>query len=290
MSGSALARGSRTARLAGSVGVLVRIELLKLLKRRIFWVAVVLFALLATMKFAAASSAVGGEMAFLLAPPGSWPATLAIPATVGPAFLGLVVIALVAPEFTWRTARQSVIDGLGVERFYAAKCMTVLALSALSVVLALVVGLVGAAFGPVEWESTALGAGDVQFLASYTAASLMAGAAALWLACTLRAGAPAMVAFIGYAVAEPIAATILGGRSELLDVVLSYLPVELAMTLGNRMAHYPPEALSGVREMMDLVGMNLPDAAAVKGLLIAVHLYAVALFAAGYATMRYRDL
>ena len=289
MSGSALAQGSWTARLAGSVGVLGRIELLKLLKRRIFWVAVALFALLVTMKFATASNAAGGAMAFLLAPPGAWPATLAIPAAVGPAFLGLVVIALVAPEFTWRTARQNVIDGLGVGRFYAAKCMTVVALSALSVVLALVAGSIGAAVGSVEWESTGLGAGDVQFLASYTATSLMAGAAALWLACTIRAGAPAMVAFIGYAVAEPIATAILGGRSELLDTVLSYLPVELAMTLGNRMAHYP-EALSGVREMVELVGMSPPDATAVRGFLIAVHLYAVALFAAGYATMRYRDL
>lgn len=289
MSGSALAQGSRTARLAGSVGVLVRIEVLKLLKRRIFWVAVVLFALLATMKFAIASVAAGEEMAFLLVPPGSWPATLAIPAAVGPAFLGLVVIALVAPEFTWRTARQSVIDGLGVERFYAAKCMTVLALSALSVTLALVLGFIGAAVGPVEWESNGLGAGDVQFLASYTAASLMAGAAALWLACTLRAGASAMVAFIGYAVAEPIAAAILVGRSDVLDTVLSYLPVELAMALANRMAHYP-EALPGVLEMAEVVGMSPPGAAPVKGLLIAVHLYAVVLFAAGYATMRYRDL
>ena len=142
-----------------------------------------------------------------------------------------------------------------------------------------------------EWESTGLGAGDVQFLASYTAASLMAGAAGLWLACTLRAGAPAMGAFIGYAVAEPIAAAILRGRSELLDVVLRYLPAELATTLGNRMAHYP-EALPGVLEMAEVVvvGMGLPDAAAVKGLLIAVHLYAVVFFAAGYATMRYRDL
>lgn len=289
MSRFALAQGSRAARLAGSVGVLVRIELLKLLKRRIFWVAVVLFALLAAMKFAIASVAAGEEMAFLLVPPGSWPATLAIPAAVGPAFLGLVVIALVAPEFTWRTARQSVIDGLGVDRFYAAKCMTVLALSALSVLLALVVGFIGAAVGPVEWESNGLGAGDVQFLASYTAASLMAGAAGLWLACTLRAGAPAMVAFIGYVVAEPIAVAILGGRSELLDVVLRYLPGGLATTLGNRMAHYP-EALPGVLEMAEVVDMSPPGTAPVKGLLIAVHLYMVVLFAAGYATMRYRDL
>lgn len=289
MIGSAPPQGSRTARLAGSVGVLVRIELLKLLKRRIFWVAVVLFALMAAMNIAIASVAAGEEMAFLLVPPGSWPATLAIPAAVGPAFLGLVVIALVAPEFTWRTARQSVIDGLGVERFYAAKCMTVLVLSALSVALALVVGLIGAAVGPVEWESTGLGAGDVQFLASYTAASLMAGAAGLWLACTLRAGAPAIVAFIVYAVAEPIAAAILRGRSELLDVVLRYLPAELATALGNRMAHYP-ETLPGVLEMAEVVGTSLPGAAPVKGLLIAVHLYAVVLFAAGYATMRYRDL
>ena len=288
MSGFSPAQGSRTARLGG-VGVLVRIELLKLLKRRIFWVAVALFALLATMRYLTAYMSAGSEMAFLLAPPGTWPATLAIPASVGPAFLGLVLVALVAPEFTWRTARQSVIDGLGVERFYAAKCILVLALSALSVVLALAVGFVGTAVGSVEWESTALGAGDLQFLASYTATSLMAGAAALWLACTFRAGAPAIVAFVGYAFAEPIATTNLGGRSELLDVVLSYLPVELTVTLGNRLVHYP-EALSGVHEMMELVDTGPPDATPVKGLLIAVHLYAVALFAAGYATMRYRDL
>jgi hypothetical protein len=42
-------------------------------------------------------------------------------AGLGSLFTGVLMILLFAPEFSWRTARQNVIDGLSKERFYAGK-------------------------------------------------------------------------------------------------------------------------------------------------------------------------
>ncbi len=107
-------------------GRLLRIEWIKTTRRRAFWVA------LGFLAFVCALTLIGqlvqgrqGDGAPFVAP-FAWAMTAAELGPMPAFFLSLVVVMLVTSEFSWRTARQNVIDGLSREQFFAAKLLTVL--------------------------------------------------------------------------------------------------------------------------------------------------------------------
>lgn len=94
------------------IGALVRNETLKATRRTAFvatWLvcrgitAVIVVGLMAT-------AATEPEQSFQL--PGVWPATVGVAGALRAFFAAVALILLIAPEFTWKTARQNVIDGL----------------------------------------------------------------------------------------------------------------------------------------------------------------------------------
>ncbi len=101
--------------------ILLRNEFIKTRRRTAFWVASLVFAGLMSLVF-------GGmlkeglrkpERAFTL--PGAWGEVMGGPGVLASFFAAIVLILLVSSEFTWRTSRQNVIDGLSKEEFFGAK-------------------------------------------------------------------------------------------------------------------------------------------------------------------------
>lgn len=277
--------GART----GIFGVLVRIEALKTVKRLGFWVTTGIFFV---FNVAFAIGNVRTDIArpgYTYALPGSWPEILQVFANVGPFFLGVTMILLLAPEFSWRTARQNVIDGLSKERFYAGKLMLLLALLVLFAAIPVAVGGTAALLGPSESSSPLVGPADFNYMIAYALGLLVWASGAVMLATLLRASGAAMGIMFVYLLVEQIVAEMLGRSSDMVASLLEFLPAELHGSLADPLMHYPQMLAerNAARAEQGIPPLEFPD----FGLAIAVALAYSALFlATAFLTLRRKDL
>ncbi|MFW6078037.1 MAG: hypothetical protein ACODAE_00340 [Gemmatimonadota bacterium] len=190
-----------------TAAALVRNERIKTLRRPAFWVAVVAFTVLITLNFI-------GDFVFRLRQdeplrtlPDAWAWILGEMAVVAAFFGAVVTILLVANEFSWRTARQNVIDGLSKERWFVAKLMLLPALALGFVLLEVLIG------GGVVLVSTVragalsvpVGGTDLAQMGGVALAALGFAALALLCAIVIRgAGAALGVFFLYLVVAEQL--------------------------------------------------------------------------------------
>ena len=273
----------------GIFGVLVRIEALKTVKRLGFWVTTGIFFV---FNFAFAMGNIRSDIArpgYTYALPGSWPEILQVFANVGPFFLGVTMILLLAPEFSWRTARQNVIDGLSKERFYAGKLMLLLALLVLFAAIPVAVGGTAALLGPSESSSPLVGPADFNYMIAYALNLLVWASGAVMLATLLRASGAAMGIMFVYLLVEQIVAALLSRSSDMVASLLEFLPAALHGTLADPLMHYPQMLAerNAARAEQGIPPLEYPD----FGLTIAVALAYSALFlATAFLTLRRKDL
>ena len=224
----------------GILGMLFRIEALKTTKRLAFWVTTGIFAGFNVI-FAVTQvrQAIRRPDIVSFALPDSWPEILQPPASIGPFFLGVTMILLFAPEFSWRTARQNVIDGLSKKRFYTGKIIVLAALVALFLVIPVVVGYVGTLFSPSEGGSPIVGPADTNYMIAYGLGLVLWGSAAFMLAALVRSSGPAMGILFVYLLVEQILSQLMSQASEALGSVADFLPAEVQTTLAEPLMHYP---------------------------------------------------
>lgn len=129
------------------IGALLGIEYIKTVKRRAFWVAI------AFLTFVVSVAIIGklfegrrGVGAPFVAP-FSWAMTAAEVGPMPAFFLALTIVMLVTSEFSWRTARQNVIDGLSKEQFFAAKWLMVVMVTIAFTLVPFAVGTGTAIYG-----------------------------------------------------------------------------------------------------------------------------------------------
>lgn len=129
------------------IGALLRIEYLKTVKRRAFWVALAFLALLSTVTLVSEliQGRQGNGAPFV--PPFTWGQTAASLGPLPMVFLALTVVMLVTSEFGWRTARQNVIDGLSKEQFFVAKWLMMAGVVVTFVATAFLIGTATAIYG-----------------------------------------------------------------------------------------------------------------------------------------------
>lgn len=223
----------------GIFGMLVRIEALKTTKRLGFWVTTGIYV---AFNAAFAISSVRSDIArpgYTYALPGSWPQILEPFANIGPFFLGVVMILLLAPEFSWRTARQNVIDGLSKERFYAGKLMLLLALLVLYAAIPVAVGGTAALLSPSESGSPLVGPADFNYMIANALGLLVWGSGAFMLAALLRASGAAMGILFVYLLVEQIVADLLRRSSDAVASLLDLMPAQMHSALADPLMHYP---------------------------------------------------
>jgi len=102
-------------------GILVRNEWIKTRRRTAFWVASLVFAGLMSLIFGGMFSQGLRKPERALTLPAAWGEVMGGPGVLAAFFASIVLILLVSSEFTWRTSRQNVIDGLSKEEFFGAK-------------------------------------------------------------------------------------------------------------------------------------------------------------------------
>jgi ABC-2 family transporter len=132
------------------IATLLRIELIKTVHRRAFWVALAFLALISGVSLV--SDLMQGRRGFAapFVAPFAWSMTAAESGPMPAFFLALTIVMLVTSEYTWRTARQNVIDGLSKEQFFAAKWLMTIVVTMVFIAVPFAVGTGTAIYGRIS--------------------------------------------------------------------------------------------------------------------------------------------
>lgn len=273
--------------------VLARNEWIKTTKRFAFWVTLLcLGGLTSLMVMDRKMSGLSQENVSLLQLPDGWSYILSEPGPLPGMFAAVLMILLVANEFSWRTARQNVIDGLSREQFYAGK--TIL-LPAVSLAIVLLVSGLGAGIALWGMDLTHLqgplvGPNDLSLMGGGFLATLGMGSMALLLAVTLRSGGPAIaLLFLYMSFGERILAQLLHRFVPSVDPLLPFRPFELFMTLTQSEHYYPAVQEAAVAQAVEQ-GREAPVFMDPGIMSVAATAWVAAFIFAGFLAFRRRDL
>ncbi|MDE2827146.1 MAG: ABC transporter permease [Bacteroidota bacterium] len=270
--------------------LLLRIEWLKVAKRRIFWVAIGAFSLFTAIPVVMGirNAHIHPNAVFTL--PESWPEILGTPSGLGPLFAGVLMILLFAPEFSWRTARQNIIDGLSKEQFYAGKVILLAGLVLLLMAVAVLTGISSTMFSPGEGSSGVFRSSDLSYMGGMALGILVFGSFGLMLATHLRSSGSALgILFLYFVVEELVAMLMLRSRSETFHAATEFLPVNLVDNLRDDLVYYPGELadVNSARAELELAPLEFPD---VWVLVIVALAYIMVLLGLSLLNLRKRDL
>lgn len=206
---------------------LLRIELHKLIPYRTVWVILAIYAALMLLVLYSSSNvtingqALGSQMYKL---PGFWQ-TLSYAASFFNLLFGILVIVIITDEFTFRTFRQQVIDGLSRAELVLAKFYVILGLGALSTLFLLLLGLFFGLQHTANINANAVFA-KMDALAYYFVQAIGYMVLALVFAILIKRSGLAIIAFIAYAqVIEPLI------HFRLPDAYDKYMPVKVLKSL-----------------------------------------------------------
>ncbi len=224
------AEGVRTppALTAGVWRVLLANEWFKLRKRLAFWLTLGFFAFIMVMGNGEEYYRARNDPERVYALPGAWADILGDMTVVLLIFASVALIMLVSSEFSWRTARQNVIDGLSKTQWFWGKVWLLPVLGVVFLALQLAIGggfaLAGtdlsAAAGPLVPVSVLEASGAILL------AFFVVGGLALFISLGVRGAGGAMaVWFFWIAIGEQqIVSGLLGRAFPGLRPTLEYLP------------------------------------------------------------------
>ena len=210
---------------------LLKIEWLKVKPYRVFWIVFGLYMLSIPLTFWAVSKInfvelIKGEDAFQF--PFIWHRITWMIGAIN-FFLGLIIILNVGPEFTNRTARQNVIDGLSIKEWLFAKIQNIVILTLIS---SLVIGLLILIFGSIY--SSDYDAGDMfsksYFIGLHILRMLVYLSFILFLVLLLRKTVIAIIVFLAYMAINGVVV----GLIHVNLIWMDYLPLGITTGLIHR--------------------------------------------------------
>lgn len=214
-------------------------------------------------------------------------------------FLAVVIVSMISNEYSNRTLKQNLIDGLSKKEFIASKVIMVASFSALSTVfVALISAILGAIYSDyTEWS---LVFSELEFLLLFFVKLFGFFSLCLFLGMLIRRSAFALGVLIVLLIAEQIAYG-LGGellsefiqfenKSDAFDLaykIKSYFPLQASFNL----IHEPFSRLSAVQSVAKELGENLEFnyRTSLKELLVAL-VYTFLYLWGSYALLKRRDL
>lgn len=266
-------------------------EMRKMWKRPATWVTVSLFSLIMFAdlfdEFRDAR-AEGGDPFFL---PDAWSTIFGEEIVIGFVFTSVLLILLVAAEFSWRTSRQNVIDGLSKTQWYSAKLLLVPLLVAIFLLIRVVMGGV-LAWAGTDPASTAsiLGPTQLRAFGGMWLAGLGYASLALFAATVIRSSGPAMaVWFAWFGFGERLLIGGLGSLFESIRPALGWLPFATFARLTNYV-QYDSEAMHRAAEIAAEHDRTLPSQLALEPAVFGSLAWIAVLAFGGWLWYRRRDL
>jgi len=223
--------------------------------------------------------------------PEAWSQILGEEVMIGFIFVSVLVILLVAAEFSWRTARQNVIDGLTKTQWYLAKVLLLPLLAGLFLALRVVVGGSFALAGTdLTAGATLFGTEQLSALGGMFITGLGYSSLALFMATAIRSSGPAMaVWFAWFAFGERLLVGGLGSLFESLRPILKWAPVMTFNRLRDYI-RYDSDAFRRAAEWAAEHDRPAPEVEALGSAIAGSLLWIAALTLVGWLWFRRRDL
>ncbi|MFN3344302.1 MAG: hypothetical protein ACK412_01475 [Chloroherpetonaceae bacterium] len=219
---------------------LLAIESIKTTRATSFWLSLGIFALFSSLIlwFSFQSvTVVNGQEVSSMRLPRDWGRLLSQFKGLQIIFVPISLILLTASEFTFKTARQNVIDGLSKESFLISKLLTTFALTLLYFLLTLVLGMLFnlGAINTEQSETTRafITSHDLFLFGTYLIALLGYGMLGLFFAFLTRSSGSAIAFYVLYLVLEGLAGGLLQFSSTLKPIV-KFFPTKVFDDLVNQ--------------------------------------------------------
>jgi len=216
---------------------LLIIELIKIQKRKAFWVTIGFYTFFGTLFLWIISQgalSVNGSLHQGFSLPDDWLGVLEQFNLFSTFYLPVTVILLSADEFANRTARQNIIDGLTREEYFLSKVILITFLSAVYLFIFVGLGLIFAAFKQ-NLSHSAIRIEEVKLFVSYFVLLIGYGTLALFFSFLTKNTANAIVLCLIYILIEAIASPLLSLKDVTAHIPL-YLPTNIFDSLieGSR--------------------------------------------------------
>jgi ABC-type transport system involved in multi-copper enzyme maturation permease subunit len=206
-------------------------------------------------------------------------------------FLSVLLVLLTANEFTWRTARQNVIDGLSKQEWFLGKLLVVPVVASFFLLIIVAMGTVIASLGNDPARTAPLiRMADVKLIAAFILCQWGYGSIALLFSTMIRSPGSAIGVFFLYAVfVERLISVGLQNASERVAFTADYLPTRTFNALLNRL-QWDPEALARATEVARVAGRPAPQIPDSAVLLTVASGWILFLLAIAFFSFRKRDL
>jgi len=273
------------------LGVLLRNECIKTLKRLAFWVTYGSFTAIMTINFLENVRRARRDPERPFSLPDSWPDIVANDNEVALIFGSVILLLLISSEFSWRTARQNVIDGLSKEQFFLSKVLLVPMIGLLFVATQTVLGATLSLFVTDFSTGEPLVRGvNLSALGGFALASLGYGSLALFSALAVRNSGPALALWFFYmALIERLIGSGLVALNEGLQPVVQYLPINTFNQLFRYIQHDPAALQRAVQSAIENE-RQVPEIWDMSTLLVASTLWIAVFVGVSFVWFRKRDL
>lgn len=298
MASSALPDGARRGSGDGApdrgalAGVALRNELTKMSRRPATLVVVGFVALVSALGFGLRWWSALGDTRRSFALPDAWAEIVTGNAQGTVIFGSVLVILLVASEFSWRTARQNVIDGLSKAAWFRGKVGLLVVVGLLLLVVRAGIGAAFAAAGtdPLTLQAVLPGARHLSAMGGFLLGFLGYASLALAVALAVRGtGASLGVWFLYVVLVEQLLRAGLGRLGGAAAEAARYLPVGVFQQLSSWVQH-DPVAAGRAASRAAAAGGGAPEAWEWSVLLPVAVGWIVLLVGLSWMAFRRRDL
>lgn len=203
-------------------------------------------------------------------------------------FLAIVIVSMMSNEYSHRTLKQNLIDGLGKKEFVVSKFLTVLLFSIISTIFVFVVSLLlGLAFS--DYTEIGIIFSDLEYIGAYFIKLVAFFSFCLFLGVLVKRSAFALGFLFVWFIAEKMLWGILEWKlfKDKADLIMQFFPLEAMSNLIKE----PFTRLGAIQSAANQLGENFTKDYSVTPLNILIVLIWTAIFLYGsYAILKKRDL
>ncbi|GGC87812.1 ABC transporter permease [Flavobacterium lutivivi] len=205
-------------------------------------------------------------------------------------FLAIVIVSMIANEYTYGTLKQNLIDGMSKKEFILSKFLTIVAISAFSTLFIFVLSLVlGFTFS--SYNEVGIVFSDLEYLVAYFVNLVGFFSLCLFLAVLIKRSAFALGFLFIWFLIEKISYSYFKfevfNRSSRVDDVYSFFPLE---SIGNLLVE-PFTRFSVIRTIQTTIGDNtIKDYSIHFSSILIVCIWVSIFIYASYKIIQKRDL
>lgn len=273
-----------------TVGMLLRNESLKTFKRLAFLITAAVFAAMNAVGFGHSFLRARSDPEHTFGFPDAWRQILGDPVHIAMFFSATMLILLIGSEYSWKTARQNVIDGLSKNQWFSGKLMLLPMMMLVFLGLLVVIGGTYALLGTQSGQPL-ITAPQARMLGGCALAVLGLGSMATFFAFLARSSGPGLAMFfLWVALLEQIGGAILQQLRPAWAWLVNWFPARHFLALPDA-SNWDPAAYARAVQIMTERNLPLPEPPAEASALVLVSIAYVALFLGGaFLVYRSRDL